>query len=137
MDQKVELLARVPLLSGLSRKDLEQVARICDEVDLPDGRVLMRQGGSGDEFFVILAGTVRIERDGVVRRELGAGDFLGELALLADIPRTATATCVGDCRLLVLGHREFHGLLAQYPTIETAVLKVVAERLAANEADKA
>ena len=85
MDQKVELLSKVPLLAGLSRKDLEQVAQISDEVDLPAGRVLMKQGSYGSEFFVIISGNVRVERDGQVLRELGPGDFLGELALLDEI----------------------------------------------------
>ena len=136
MDQKVELLSKVPLLAGLSRKDLEQVAQISDEVDLPAGRVLMKQGGYGDEFFVIISGNVRVERDGQVLRELGPGDFLGELALLGNIARTATATCVDDGRFLVLGHREFHSLLSQYPDIQSTVLHAVAQRMARLEPDQ-
>ena len=136
MDQKVELLSKVPLLAGLSRKDLEQVAQISDEVDLPAGRVLMKQGSYGSEFFVIISGNVRVERDGQVLRELGAGDFLGELALLGNIARTATATCVDDGRFLVLGHREFNSLLTQYPNIQSTVLHAVAQRMARLEPDQ-
>jgi len=136
MDQKVELLSKVPLLAGLSRKDLEQVAQISDEVDLPAGRVLMKQGDYGSEFFVIIKGSVRVERDGQVLRELGSGDFLGELALLGDIARTATATCVTDGRLLVLGHREFHSLMDAYPDIQKIVLQTVAQRMARLEPDQ-
>ena len=136
MDQKVELLSKVPLLAGLSHKDLEQVAQISDEVDLPAGRVLMKQGDYGSEFFVIIKGSVRVERDGQVLRELGAGDFLGELALLGDIARTATATCVTDGRLLVLGHREFHSLMDAYPGIQKTVLQTVAPRMARLEPDQ-
>ncbi len=136
MDQKVELLSKVPLLAGLSRKDLEQVAQISDEVDLPAGRVLMKQGSYGSEFFVIISGNVRVERDGQVLRELGPGDFLGELALLGNIARTATATCVDDGRFLVLGHREFNSLLTQYPNIQSTVLHAVAQRMARLEPDQ-
>ena len=136
MDQKVELLSKVPLLAGLSRKDLVQVAQISDEVDLPAGRVLMKQGSYGSEFFVIISGNVRVERDGQVLRELGPGDFLGELALLGNIARTATATCVDDGRFLVLGHREFHSLLSQYPDIQSTVLHAVAQRMARLEPDQ-
>jgi CRP/FNR family transcriptional regulator len=136
MDQKVELLSKVPLLAGLSRKDLEQVAQISDEVDLPAGRVLMKQGSYGSEFFVIIDGSVRVERDGQVLREMGPGDFLGELALLGNIARTATATCVDDGRFLVLGHREFNSLLTEYPNIQTTVLHAVAQRMARLEPDQ-
>jgi CRP-like cAMP-binding protein len=135
MDQKLESLSRVPLLAGLDRKGIEEVGRLADEVDLPAGRIAARQGASADEFFVILEGTVSIERDGQHLRDLGPGDFFGELALLGRVARTATATCTTPCRLLVVGHREFHGLLAQFPTIQGAVLESVAERIARLEGD--
>ncbi len=135
MDQKLELLARVPLLSGLDRKALEEVGRLADEVDLPAGRVVAKQGASADEFFVIIDGSVSIERDGRHLRDLGPGDFFGELAMLGKMPRTATATCASACRLLVVGHREFNSLLARYPSIQGSVLHAVAERIAAHEPD--
>jgi CRP/FNR family transcriptional regulator, cyclic AMP receptor protein len=134
MDQKLELLSKVPLLAGIDRHGLEAIGRLADEVDLPAGRVAARQGSSGDEFFVILEGTVRIERDGRLLRDLGAGDFFGELALLGHTGRTATATCVTPCRLMVVGHREFHELLIEFPTIQNAVLRTVADRIARLEA---
>ncbi len=130
MDAKLELLSKVPLLAGLDRHALEEVGRLADEVDLPAGRVAARQGSSGDEFFLIVEGTVRIERDGQLLRDLGPGDFFGELALLGHTGRTATATCVTACRLMVVGHREFHQLLTQFPTIQGAVLRSVATRIA-------
>lgn len=129
MDQKLELLSRVPLLAGLSKKELEQVGRICDEVDLPAGRVVMQQGSFGSEFFVVISGTVRADRDGLPLGEIGPGEFFGELALLGDVPRTATVTCLTDGRFLVLGHREFHTLLADHPSIQTTVLQAVAQRM--------
>lgn len=136
MDQKLALLAGVPLLAGLSKRDLTEVGRLCDEVDLPAGKVIARQGEHAEEFFVIVEGTVAIDRDGKHLRDLAAGDFLGELALLGRIGRTATATCSTACRLLVLGRREFNGMLAQYPTIQTAVLHAVAERLVTLEPEQ-
>ena len=130
MDQKLELLSKVPLLAGLDRRGLEEVGRLADEVDLPAGRVAARQGASADEFFVIVDGKVSIERDGEHLSDLGPGDFFGELALLGKVPRTATATCTTPCRLLVIGHREFHTLLSDFPTIQGAVLEAVAQRIA-------
>jgi CRP-like cAMP-binding protein len=135
MDQKLSLLATVPLFKGLDRKELEAIGRLCDEVELPPGRVIAAQGDSADAFYVILDGTVRIERDGEILRDMRAGDFLGELAMLAKIPRTATATCLTACRLLVLGHREFNGLLAEYPSIQGAVLHALAERISTLQPD--
>ncbi len=130
MDQKLELLSKVPLLAALDRHGLEEVGRLADEVDLPAGRAVARQGSSADEFFVIVEGSVRIERDGEHLRDLGPGEFFGELALLGKVPRTATATCTTACRLLVIGHREFHTLLSDFPTIQGAVLEAVARRIA-------
>jgi CRP/FNR family cyclic AMP-dependent transcriptional regulator len=137
MDQKLELLSKVPLLAGLDRRGLEEVGRLADEVDLPAGRIAARQGSSGEEFFVIVDGTVRIERDGQHLRDLGPGDFFGELALLGKVGRTATATCTTPCRLLVVGHREFHTLLTDFPTIQGAVLQAVARRISLLEGDAA
>lgn len=135
MDEKLKLLSEVPLLAGLDRKGLEEVGRLADEIDLAAGRVVARQGSSGDEFFVIIDGTVRIERNGELLRNLGPGDFFGELALLGKVARTATATCETPCRVLVVGHREFHALLSKFPTIQGAVLEAVAKRIARLEGE--
>jgi CRP/FNR family cyclic AMP-dependent transcriptional regulator len=128
-DQKLELLKRVPLLSGLGKRDIEEVGRLAEEIDLPAGHVLMREGASGNEFFVIVDGTVRIDRGGATIRSLGPGDFLGEIALVDDGPRTATATTESPAKLLVVGHREFHSLMSQFPTIQTCVLQALAHRV--------
>jgi CRP/FNR family cyclic AMP-dependent transcriptional regulator len=128
-DQKLRFLKDVPLFANCSKQSLGQIARLVDEVQLPAGHVLMQQGRIGDEFFVIVDGKVRVERDGRRIDVLGPGDFLGEIALVDHRPRTATAVCETPCHLLVLGHREFHTLLADSPAIASAVLKSLAERL--------
>ena len=128
-DQKLELLKRTPLLSDLGRRELEEVERLLDEVDVPAGRVLMREGDAGREFFVLVTGTVVIDRGGTRIRTMGPGDFFGEIALLAEGPRTATATADGPATLLVLGHREFHSLMDKYPAIRTSVLDALAKRI--------
>jgi CRP-like cAMP-binding protein len=128
-DQKLELLKRTPLLSDLGRRELEEVERLVDEVDVPAGKVLMREGDSGREFFVLVTGTVAIDRGGTRVRTLESGEFFGEIALLAEGPRTATATTEGPATLLVLGHREFHSLMDKYPAIRTCVLDALAKRI--------
>jgi len=129
MDAKLEMLRRVPLFEGLGRKELEEVGRLCDEVDLPAGRVLMREGDSGDEFYLVLEGSVRVDRGGATVATLGPGQFLGEIALVDHGPRTATATCETACRLLVLGHREFNSVMASSQEIRTRVLTALAQRV--------
>jgi CRP-like cAMP-binding protein len=136
MDQKLELLKRTPLLAGLNQHDLEEVGRIVDEVDAKAGKVLMRQGDPGREFFVIIDGAVRIDRDGRVLRTMGPGEFFGDIALVVERPRTATATVETDSRLLVLGHREFHTLMDSFPSIRISVLESIAIRLRDLEPDR-
>jgi CRP/FNR family cyclic AMP-dependent transcriptional regulator len=128
-DQKLELLKGVPLLAGLGRREIEEVGRLAEEVDVGEGQVLMRQGSTGSEFFVIVDGRVRIEQSGTTIASLGPGDFLGEIALVDDGPRTATATTESAAKLLVVGHREFHSLMDQFPTIRTCVLQELAARV--------
>jgi CRP-like cAMP-binding protein len=128
-DEKLELLRRTPLLSDLGRRELEEVERLVDEVDVPAGRVLMREGEAGREFFVVVHGTVSIDRGGTRLRTMEPGGFFGEIALLAEGPRTATATTDGPATLLVLGHREFHSLMDRHPAIRTSVLEALAKRI--------
>jgi CRP/FNR family cyclic AMP-dependent transcriptional regulator len=126
---KLDLLRKTPLLSALGGREIEEVGRLVDEVDVPAGRVLMREGDTGSEFFVVVSGTVGIDRGGTRIRTIGPGDFFGEIALLAEGPRSATATADGPATLLVLGHREFHSLMDEYPAIRTCVLDALAKRL--------
>lgn len=133
MDRKLELLARVPLLAGLDRKDLERVGSIADQVDLPAGRIVARQGEYSSEFYVIVDGAVSVERDGQHLADLGPGAFFGELALLAHVQRTATVQTTAPTSLLVIGSREFRALLDDQPRIVRTLLQVVAERVARTE----
>jgi CRP-like cAMP-binding protein len=134
-DHKLELLATVPIFTGCSRGSLETIGRLVDEVDTDDGQVLIRQGESGREFFLILEGQVRIERDGKVIRRLGPGDFMGEIALIDRGTRTASAIADGPGRVGVLAPREFHTLLDSHPDVRTAVLQAFARRVRHLEPD--
>ena len=129
IDQKLELLKHVPLFKDVSRHDLEQIGQLAEEVDVPAGQVLTREGAPGSEFFVIVDGNVRIDVHGETVRTMDAGDFLGEIALVDDGPRTATATTTTPAKLLVLGRREFRALMDDYPSIEHSVMHCLVERL--------
>jgi CRP/FNR family transcriptional regulator, cyclic AMP receptor protein len=128
-DPKLELIAAVPLFAGFNRREIEAVGRLMDEVDVKDGRVLMREGAVGREFFIVVSGTVRIERKGRKVNELGPGDFLGEIALIDRGPRTATAVAAEPCRLLVLDIGGFRTLVSKYPSVQGKLMKALAERL--------
>ena len=95
----------------------------------------MRQGDLGHEFFLIVEGRVRIERDGQTINTLGPGDFLGEIALLEESRRTATAITEGPAKLLVITHRGFNSLLDSSSSIRTAIIQGLAARLRRLEPD--
>ena len=90
-------LKSVPLFSGLSKRERELVARFADEVDVPAGKVLTKEGGPSQEFFVITSGSATVTREGEEVARLGAGDFFGEIGILKAEPRTATVTADTPC----------------------------------------
>ena len=130
-------MAKVPLFSRCSKRDLRRIARLADEVDLPAGKVLARAGERGREFFVVLDGVVEVRKGSRTLRSLGPGDFFGEIALVGDVPRTATATARSPLRALVITDRSFRTLLRDEPAIQGKVLAAVAERLAATASSAA
>lgn len=134
-DEKLAALRKVPLLSGCDPSAMAAIEQLVDEVDLRDGTVLIRQGDVGQEFFMILEGKVRVERDGKVLRHLGSGDFLGEIALIHEGRRTATATAEGPVRAAVLTHQAFHSVLDDHPALARTVMLALAARVRELEVD--
>ena len=128
-DSHLDKLADVPLFSALSRKDLQRIAKASDEVDVKAGRVLVDQGKTGHEFFLILEGTASVRRNNRKVATLGAGQYFGELSLLSREPRDASVTADTDMKLLILGQREFTGLLDSVPGLASKVLAIMARRL--------
>jgi CRP-like cAMP-binding protein len=128
MDEKLELLRGVPLFADLDQRSLEAVGVLAHELDLPAGHILMLEGEPGSTFYVIVNGTIRVERSGGTVRSMTTGGFLGEIALLEHGARTATATAVTDCRLLALEHHEFDRLMATMPHLERRIRSAAARR---------
>jgi CRP-like cAMP-binding protein len=129
---KIELLKRVPLFAGCSKKELRELAARTDEIDLKDGYVLMREGRPGREFVVLVEGTAAVTKDGKNLAELGPGDWVGEIALLTNVPRTATVTATSPIRVLVITDRSFRRLVETMPSIALKVLASVGDRLASD-----
>ncbi len=130
---KVELIRHTPLFEHCSKKDLAQIAQIADELDLRAGKVLIREGDRGREFFVIVSGEVEVRRKGRKVATLGPGTFFGEMALLSQAPRSATVTALTPLDVLVITDRAFVGLLDRMPEIWLKVARALAERVHADE----
>ena len=128
-DSKVDLIASVPLFQGLSRAELAEVAKLTDEVDVPAGHVLMRQGDLGRQMFVVARGRVAVERNGAQINELGPGGAAGEMALISEGPRNATVTTMEASVLLVVDHRGFHSLMDVSPTIRLRIFEGLANKI--------
>jgi CRP/FNR family cyclic AMP-dependent transcriptional regulator len=126
---KVELISGVPLFAGCSKRELQEIAGIADEIALPDGRTLTREGATGQEFLVLAEGAAEVKRKGRKVNTLRSGDFLGEIALITGAPRTATVTTTKPSRVLVITARDFKALLRRVPSIQLKVLDALASRL--------
>jgi CRP/FNR family cyclic AMP-dependent transcriptional regulator len=126
---KVDLIANVPLFAGCSKTELSEIAAITDELDLPEGATLIREEERGREFLVVIDGTVKVTQKGRTVNELGPGSWVGEISLIADVPRTATVVATSPVRLLVITDRAFQQLIRRTPAIASKVLQSVGERL--------
>ena len=128
-DTKGQALKRAPLFEGLSKKELAELARMTEDLEVPAGEVLCKEGDTGREFFVIVDGKVKITRKGRTVATRGAGDFVGEIALLEDTNRTATVTAKTPLRVFVLTREDFRKLVRQNPNVERKVMQALARRV--------
>jgi CRP/FNR family transcriptional regulator, cyclic AMP receptor protein len=126
---KEELIKGVPLFSHTNKKELAALAAEADELTLPAGKELTRQGERGREFMVIVEGAAKVEKDGKLINELGPSDFLGEIALLSDVPRTATVTTTAETTVLVLTDRAFKRVADRIPSVHESLIAALTARL--------
>src|SRR5438067_9134991 len=126
---KEQLIQSVPLFSHCNRAQIAALAAEADELTLPAGKALTRQGEPGREFMVIVDGAARVEKDGKLINELGASDFIGEIALLSDVPRTATVTTTSETTVLVLTDRAFKRVADRIPSVHESLIAALTARL--------
>lgn len=126
----VDMLQRVPLFAGLSRKELEPVAASMRERSFKAGETVVEEGTTGAGFFVIVDGNALVTVGGKIRRTLHPGDHFGEIALLTDSERTATITATTDLSCYGLTSWELKPLVEANPTLAWELLQSIAQRLA-------
>ncbi|MDQ3994887.1 MAG: cyclic nucleotide-binding domain-containing protein [Actinomycetota bacterium] len=134
-DTKADALGRAPLFEGLSRDELKELAKLSEDLEVSEGKVLCREGETAQEFFVIVDGEVDVTQDGERVATLSDGDFFGEIALLEDIPRTATVTAKAPLRFFVLTRQAFWSLIERQPDVERKILRALAKRVLASTDD--
>lgn len=124
-----EQLKAIELFSELSKRELKSVQKLMTTTNVSEGRQLMVEGEIGLEFMVILSGTATVSRGGKAIGDLETGDFVGELAVIAGVPRAATVTATSQMELSVLSRAEFSTLLDKQPGIARKVLVGAVKRL--------
>jgi len=122
----LEWLGQVPLFVSCSKRDLQKVARAVDELKVEADREIVKQDSRGRECFVIAEGEAAVKRNGRRIATLGPGDHFGELALLDGGVRTASVVAKSPMTLLVLGQREFTGLVDDVPGLALKIMTSLA-----------
>jgi CRP/FNR family cyclic AMP-dependent transcriptional regulator len=133
-DDKIDRLEEVGLLAGCSRRQLRAIARISEVIEVPAGTVLARAGAPGDEFFLILDGSARVEVSARKRSKLEPGQYFGEMSLLDGGPRSASVAAETPLRLLVIKRRDFTTLLKEAPELTQSLLATLSQRVRQAEA---
>jgi CRP-like cAMP-binding protein len=133
-DTRVELIRGLPLFELCSKRDLRRIAALAEERDVAAGTELIREGEPGTEFYVVVEGDVEVRRRGRRVARLGAGSFVGEIALLSRSPRTATVVATTPLHVLAISGRDFVALLDSLPELWLKVARTLADRVDADEA---
>jgi CRP-like cAMP-binding protein len=130
-----DLLRLVPLFNGMTDRSFEAIASLASEADFALGDDLVRQGEPGDRFIILVDGRARVERDGKLMRELGPGEFLGEISLIDGSPRTASVTALSPIHAFVIDRAGFLELIERIPVFRLEVMNALTERLRATALD--
>jgi CRP/FNR family cyclic AMP-dependent transcriptional regulator len=121
-------LQAVPLFAGLSKKERRSVAQKADEVDVPAGRHLVREGEFAYEFFAIEEGKAEVRRGEQFLAELGPGEFFGEMGLIGNVTRNASVVAATPVTAIVLTGSAFRQIDREMPSVATQIRKAIEER---------
>jgi CRP-like cAMP-binding protein len=121
-------LASIDLFSSLSKRERTEIAGRAEEIDVPEGTHLVREGEFAYEFFVIEDGSAEVLRDGQHVADLGPGDFLGEIGIVTRAPRNASVVAREPTRVMVLSEQDFRGVARSFPTVAEQIREAVRER---------
>lgn len=130
---RADLLSRVPLFSGLSKRQLRRLGREASDVRYRPGATIVKEGMLGDSFFAIVLGEAEVLRGRRRIARLGPGDFFGEIALLDKGPRSATVASTSKMVAIRVTRAGFNRVIAEQPKVALAVLSEVARRLRGGE----
>jgi CRP-like cAMP-binding protein len=133
LQQEVDLLRKIPMFAKIEPAKLKLLAFTSERLSYSDGDVLFRQGEAGDAAFVIISGQAEIsiatDEGPLVVARLSDHDFVGEIAILCDVPRTATVTAVTDLEALRIAKDLFFRMVKEFPEIAVEVMRELAHRL--------
>jgi CRP-like cAMP-binding protein len=124
-----KVLAYVPLFSQCSKRELKLVAKLAKTRNVRTGTELLTEGEPGDSMYVILSGTASVVKGGRVLAELGAGDVVGELAVLSRMPRNATVRTTSDGDVAVIRRRDVYRLIEDTSGVARKLLEALADRV--------
>jgi CRP-like cAMP-binding protein len=133
----LDMLQRVPIFATVEPRELEHLARFTSEIDVPAGVALTHEGRYESYVFVVVSGSVGIERDGRTVDTIGPGNFFGEIAAVDGGPRTATVRTLEDSRVLTVSHEHFYQALEASPELRTAVMEAMEQRLGRIDSESA
>ena len=135
LDEEVEVLKRIPLFSKIDKAKLKLLAFTSERVVFREGEFICRQGETGDAAFIIIDGTADILINGngsdIKVAEVGRNAIIGEIAILIDVPRTATVAATSELVTLRITKELFFNLVQEFPQIAVEIMRVLAQRLEA------
>ena len=126
-------LASVPLLAGLDTRVRKRLADIGKRRTYATDETIVKEGTTGTALYVVLSGSARVERDGEVIGQVGAGDFFGELALIEEHSRSATVIANEETDCLLFPAWEFTALIEEHPEVAVPIMRKLITRLHRSE----
>jgi CRP-like cAMP-binding protein len=131
MSGRGDVLRTIPLFSGMTDRSIERISAIAQDATFPAGTTLTREGEPGDSFVVIVDGHATVRQDGRTIRELGPGEYFGEISLIDGGPRTATVTADTAIDALVVDREGFGQLMDDFPVVRLDLVSALTQRLRA------